>query len=106
MREIDTTKRRALGKGLEELSNNEQLDFNKIEEKIIDSDEGEFASRLSEKIDNVGLSKMDDVSIAGVFFGYESDKDLKVAANLERIKEVIAEYVKPIRACRNRTVKR
>ena len=34
---MDTTKRRALGKGLEELFNNEQLDFNKIEEKIIDS---------------------------------------------------------------------
>ena len=31
---MDTTKRRALGKGLEELFNNEQLDFNKIEEKI------------------------------------------------------------------------
>lgn len=34
---MDTTKRRALGKGLEELFNNEQLDFNKMEEKIIDS---------------------------------------------------------------------
>lgn len=34
---MDTTKRRALGKGLEELFNSEQLDFNKIEEKIIDS---------------------------------------------------------------------
>lgn len=34
---MDTTKRRALGKGLEELFNNEQLDFNKMEEKIISS---------------------------------------------------------------------
>ena len=32
---MDTTKRRALGKGLEELFNNEQLDFNKMEEKIV-----------------------------------------------------------------------
>ena len=30
-------KRRALGKGLEELFNNEQIDFDSIEEKIIDS---------------------------------------------------------------------
>ena len=30
-------KRRALGKGLEELFNNEQIDFNQIEEKILDS---------------------------------------------------------------------
>ena len=30
-------KRRALGKGLEELFNNEPLDFNKVEEKIIES---------------------------------------------------------------------
>ena len=34
---MDTSKRRALGKGLEELFNNEQLDFNKLEEKIVDS---------------------------------------------------------------------
>ncbi len=30
-------KRRALGKGLEELFNNEQLDFNSLEEKIVDT---------------------------------------------------------------------
>ncbi len=30
-------KRRALGKGLEELFNNEQIDFNQIEDKILDS---------------------------------------------------------------------
>ena len=30
-------KRRALGKGLEELFNNEQIDFNNIEEKILDA---------------------------------------------------------------------
>ncbi len=34
---MDTTRRRALGKGLEELFNNEQLDFNKMEEKIVSS---------------------------------------------------------------------
>ena len=34
---MDTNKRRALGKGLEELFNNEQLDFNKMEEKIVSS---------------------------------------------------------------------
>ena len=33
----NTYKRRALGKGLEELFNNEQIDFNQIEEKILDS---------------------------------------------------------------------
>ena len=32
---MDTTKRRALGKGLEELFNNEKLDFNAMEEKIV-----------------------------------------------------------------------
>ena len=31
------TKRRALGKGLEELFNTEQIDINKVEEKIIES---------------------------------------------------------------------
>ena len=30
-------KRRALGRGLEELFNNEQIDFNHIEEQILDS---------------------------------------------------------------------
>ena len=30
-------KRRALGKGLEELFNSEQLDFNSLEEKIVDT---------------------------------------------------------------------
>ena len=30
-------KRRALGRGLEELFNNEQINFNQIEEKILDS---------------------------------------------------------------------
>ncbi len=34
---MDTTRRRALGKGLEELFSNEQLDFNKMEEKIVNS---------------------------------------------------------------------
>ena len=34
---MDTTKRRALGKGLEELFNNEKLDFNTMEEKIVSS---------------------------------------------------------------------
>lgn len=34
---MDTSKRRALGKGLEELFNNEQLDFNRIEEKIVET---------------------------------------------------------------------
>ena len=34
---METIKRRALGMGLEELFNNEQLDMNKFEEKIIDS---------------------------------------------------------------------
>ena len=34
---MDTTKRRALGKGLEELFNNEKLDFNTMEEKIVNS---------------------------------------------------------------------
>ena len=35
---MDTSKRRALGKGLEELfNNNEKMDFNKIEEKIVES---------------------------------------------------------------------
>ena len=34
---MDTTKRRALGKGLEELFNNEQLDFNKMEETIVNT---------------------------------------------------------------------
>lgn len=39
MKEMDNNnyKRRALGKGLEELFNNEQIDFNQIEEKILDS---------------------------------------------------------------------
>ncbi len=32
---METSKRRALGRGLEELFNNEPLDYNKIEEKII-----------------------------------------------------------------------
>ena len=31
------TKRRALGKGLEELFNTEQIDINKVEEKIIEN---------------------------------------------------------------------
>ncbi len=31
------TKRRALGKGLRELFNTEQIDINKVEEKIIES---------------------------------------------------------------------
>lgn len=48
---MDTTKRRALGKGLEELFNNEQLDFNKIEEKIIDS-------TPKEEIVDVNLSEL------------------------------------------------
>ena len=34
---MDTTKRRALGKGLEELFNNEKLDFNTMAEKIVNS---------------------------------------------------------------------
>lgn len=34
---MDTSKRRALGKGLEELFNNEKLDFNKMEEKIVET---------------------------------------------------------------------
>ena len=34
---METTKRRALGKGLEELFNNEQLDFNKFEKQIVES---------------------------------------------------------------------
>ena len=34
---MDTSKRRALGRGLEELFNNEPIDFNKVEEKIIES---------------------------------------------------------------------
>lgn len=34
---METTKRRALGKGLEELFNNEQLDLNKFEKQIIES---------------------------------------------------------------------
>ena len=34
---MDTSKRRALGKGLEELFNNEKLDFNRIEEKIVEA---------------------------------------------------------------------
>lgn len=33
---MDTSKRRALGKGLEELFNNEKLDFDKLEEKIVE----------------------------------------------------------------------
>lgn len=35
--EINNIPRKALGKGLEELFNNEPLDFNKVEEKIIES---------------------------------------------------------------------
>lgn len=34
---METTKRRALGKGLEELFNNEQLDFNKFEKTIVEA---------------------------------------------------------------------
>ncbi len=34
---METTKRRALGKGLEELFNNEQLDLNKFEKQIVDT---------------------------------------------------------------------
>ena len=34
---METTKRRALGKGLEELFNNEQLDFNKFEKTIVET---------------------------------------------------------------------
>ena len=34
---MDTSKRRALGKGLEELFNNEQLDFSKMEKEIVES---------------------------------------------------------------------
>jgi ParB family chromosome partitioning protein len=34
---MDTTRRRALGKGLEELFNNEKLDFNAMEEKIVNT---------------------------------------------------------------------
>ena len=34
---METTKRRALGKGLEALFNNEQLDFNKFEKQIVES---------------------------------------------------------------------
>lgn len=34
---METSKRRALGRGLEDLFNNEQIDFDKIEEKIVES---------------------------------------------------------------------
>ena len=34
---MDTSKRRALGKGLEELFNNEQLDFSQMEKEIVES---------------------------------------------------------------------
>ena len=34
---MEQIKRRALGMGLEELFNNEQLDLNKFEEKIVNS---------------------------------------------------------------------
>ena len=34
---METTKRRALGKGLEELFNNEQLDLNKFEKQIVET---------------------------------------------------------------------
>ena len=48
---MDTSKRRALGKGLEELFNNEQLDFNKIEEKIVET-------TPKEEIQEVKLSEL------------------------------------------------
>lgn len=48
---MDTSKRRALGKGLEELFNNEKLDFNKIEEKIVET-------TPKEEIQEVKLSEL------------------------------------------------
>ena len=43
---METVKRRALGMGLEELFNNEQLDLNKFEEKIINSTPNEEIVQL------------------------------------------------------------
>ena len=48
---MDTSKRRALGKGLEELFNNEKLDFDKIEEKIVET-------TPKEEIQEVNLSEL------------------------------------------------
>jgi len=48
---METIKRRALGMGLEELFNNEQLDLNKFEEKIV-------SSTPSEEITEVKLSEL------------------------------------------------
>ena len=48
---MDTSKRRALGKGLEELFNNEKLDFNKIEEKIVET-------TPKEEITEINLSEL------------------------------------------------
>ena len=48
---MDTNKRRALGKGLEELFNNEQIDFNKMEEKIV-------ASTPKEEIVEVNINEL------------------------------------------------
>lgn len=48
---MDTSKRRALGKGLEELFNNEKIDFDKIEEKIVET-------TPKEEIQEVNLSEL------------------------------------------------
>lgn len=44
---MDTIKRRALGRGLEELFSNEQLDFEKLEEKIVESTPKEEIMQLN-----------------------------------------------------------
>ena len=81
---MDTTKRRALGKGLEELFNNEQLDFNKIEEKIIDSTPKEEIVELN--LDELRSNPYQPRKV------FDEDKLNELFSESETVKELISEY--------------
>lgn len=73
------------------------------ESSVIDSVNGEFQSSLNRKINEFGFPQVDDVSLACVMFGFESDADLRSAACFDRIHNVSEKYVKPYKELQKQT---
>lgn len=55
----------------------------------------QLSSEISEKMDEIGFTRRDDCSIAGVILGYSSDEELKSAFRRRYKSQLVDAYLKP-----------
>ena len=71
-------------------------------DNLCEDNSPQLSAEISRKMDDIGFTRRDDCSIAGVILGYSSEKELKTDFRNRYKQELIETYLKPYRELNTR----